>query len=105
MLTSSDLHLDLDVDNLAHWASLVEILHEYRFFVKPSPVAIRRRLLNNLREATEDTLKSLLGETNFALAVACRLTDVYFCGFSKDNLVSSFGKCPHVHVWPFHTHE
>lgn len=40
----------------------------------------------------------ILWATGFPMVVAQRVLDVYFCGFSKQELTSSLGQLPHVHV-------
>lgn len=95
------LHFSLKTNRPSDWHALVNVAHAARFNVGPSSIAtpMRAPILYGVYKASSRTLETLR-KTKFALVVARCITDVYFCGFSKEELMSPLGQEAYVQVRP-----
>lgn len=79
------------------WPTLVKTAHEQRFLIEPSPTPTRNYVRDQMYSASNPFLE-IMWRRGFALVVARCVMDVYFCGFSKEELMSPLGQEAHVHV-------
>ena len=82
-----------DISDPSTWTAWLKTIHESR----DEPTTVSAELIDKMEHSDTDTW-TILWKAGFPRQAAENLLDQYFCGYSREDLVSSRGREIQVHV-------